>query len=198
MGRADRVTPVFFFAVKAFAVMQRRYLSCTVSRCAELPPSFNSSNGKNRAPASPSGFFKPKSKEKSREPRRYDAFKLDVSNQRFRKNAKPKATAGTPWERKISRDSFRIAEATSYKLLRDVASLDTVVEGARGGRILKSMVERAQAKAMVMNEPKIPGIPFLELSEDAFQDLSFTPGTFIETRRFAFLLFFFFFFFFHY
>ena len=81
-----------------------------------------------------------------------------------------------------------MAQATSYKLLRDVAFSKTIVEGAKGDRVLKSMVERAEARAMVLNEPKTTEIPFLGLSDEVFQDVSFAPGTFIEARRFVFTL----------
>ena len=170
--------------------MQRRYLSCTVSRCAELPPSFSSSNRKH---TSASSLFKPKPKGKKKDPKHFDAFKLEVSNLLTPQNVKPSALARPAREKNISRRDFNIAERTSYKLLRDVAFSESVVDGDRGGRILKSMVERAEARAMVLNEPKILAVPFLELSEEPSQDVSFTPGTLIEARRFAFLLFFFFF-----
>ena len=155
--------------------MHRRYLSCTVSRCAELPPS--SKTYKKIHPP----FIKPVTRNKKKEPQRFDS----ISNHRLQ-DANPPDTERKPArEREISKNSFKIAQATSYKLLRDVAFSETVVEGARGGRVLNSMVERAQARAMVLNEPKTSDTPYLGLSDDVFQDVSFAPGTFIEARRFV-------------
>lgn len=179
-----------FFWVKAFAVMHRRYLSCTVSRCAELPPAYNSSKTKYPSPIGrPSSEFKPYAKKRRIGSQRLDSFKFDViSNHRLREDAEDvnrrlsserKPARG----REIDKKSYRIAETTSYKLLRDMAFSETVVEGARGDRVLKSMVERAEARAMVMNEPKTSDTPFLGLADEVPQDVSFTPGTFIEARR---------------
>lgn len=69
-----------------------------------------------------------------------------------------------------------------------MAFSETIVEGARGSRVLEGVMERAQARAMTMNETKSSDTPFLGLSDDVFQDMSFAPGTFIEARRFVFTL----------
>jgi hypothetical protein len=171
--------------------MHRRYLTCTVSRCAELPPSRNSSKSKYPSPINrPSLEFKPKARpeKKKKGPKRFDSFRFDViSNRQFRVDVDRLASERKPArERKISRESLRVAEGTSYKLLRDVAFSETVIEGPKGGKILKSMVERAEARAMVLNQPRTSEIPLLGLSDEVFQDVSFAPGTFIEARRYVF------------
>ena len=191
-GRADRRngSQRNIFLLCGYPLMHRRYLSCTVSRCAELPPSFNFSKPKYPTPNNRPNLFKPSDRKKRKEPQRHDSFKLDaISNDRFLENVKPLTSERKPArERGISEKSFRMAQATSYKLLRDVAFSKTIVEGAKGDRVLKSMVERAEARAMVLNEPKTTEIPFLGLSDEVFQDVSFAPGTFIEARRFVFTL----------
>ena len=78
--------------------------------------------------------------------------------------------------------TLKIAQSTSYKLLRDVAFSKTVVEGDRGTRALKGIIERHEARAM-MSDQKSFDAPNLELSDEEFQDVSFAPGTFVEARR---------------
>lgn len=185
-GRADRperVTAGKVFAVKAFVVMHRRYLSCTISRCAELPASTNSSKTFRKLHPT---YIKPVARNKDKKPQRFEKPQLFDSNHRLQNVNPPDPESKPTREREISKNSFKIAQATSYKLLRDVAFSETVVEGARGGQVLTSMVERAQARAMVLNEPKTSDTPYLGLSDDVFQDVSFAPGTFVEARRFVF------------
>ena len=182
---------VIFFAL---AVMHRRYLSCTVSRCAELPLSLNPSKRKHPSPVNRPNLEKFKNikpdPRKKKDPKRFDNFKLDVlSDNQIQGDAERLASERRPArERKISKQSLKIAQATSYKLLRDVAFSETIVEGARGDRVLRSMVERAEARAMVQTESKTSETPVLGLPDEVFQHVSFAPGTFIEARRFVFSL----------
>ena len=167
-------------------MMHRRYLSRTISRRAEFPPSLNSSKPNHPSPNSDPDSHKPIDKKKRKEPQLYDAFKLEViSNHRFQNVDPPPSERNPARQRVVSRKTLKIAQATSYKLLRDVAFSETLVEGAKGGRVLQSMVERAQARAMVLNEPKMSDAPYLGLSDEVLQDVSFAPGTFIEARRFV-------------
>jgi hypothetical protein len=81
-----------------------------------------------------------------------------------------------------------MANEATYKLLRNSGSPETVLEGAkdsRGGRDLKAMLERHEARAMMLNETKTLDTSDLGLSEDEYQGVSFTPGTFVEARRFV-------------
>ena len=73
-----------------------------------------------------------------------------------------------------------------------MAFSENLVEGG-GVRVLtqRSTVERSKARAMVLNEPKASDTPFLGLSDEVSQDVSFAPGTFIEGRRFILFEFFF-------
>jgi hypothetical protein len=90
-------------------------------------------------------------------------------------------------ERRIGKKTLKIAQNTSYKMLRDVAFSNTIIEGDRGTRVLKGIVERHEARTM-MNDQKTFEAPNLGLSDEAFQDVSFAPGTFIEARRSVFHL----------
>ena len=170
--------------------MHRRYLSCSLSRCAELPRSPS-----NRAPSQnidpivePTPPKAPVRKKKAPQ----HAFKLNaVSKHRFQ-DIKSLSPDGKPARaRKLPVNFFPTANASAYKLLRKAAASGSVSEGAkdaRSGQNLKAMLERHEARAMMLNVPKTSDNADLGLSDEVYQGVSFAPGTFIEARRFVFIL----------
>ena len=155
--------------------MHRRYLFCSVSRCTALPRSFKSNSPPPRHPTPPKTVTRKKKKElKVNEP-----FKLrPIANHQFR-DVKPLAPERKPARKsKLPENFFPTARATSYKLLRNSLSPEKIT-----GQGLKAMLERHEARAMILNQPKTSDPLDLGLSDEAYQGVSFAPGTFIEARR---------------
>ena len=85
---------------------------------------------------------------------------------------------------------FPTANATTYKLLKQT-NLETTTSGAKdskGGQDLKAMLERHEARAMMLNGTKTSDTADLGLADEVYQGVSFAPGTFIEARRSVFIL----------
>jgi hypothetical protein len=168
--------------------MHRRYLSCSVSRCAQLPRSSIHSESKHPSSCQPTPTKTPIRKKK-KPPQLAEPFKLKpISRHRFQDLLPPAPDRKPARKIKLPVDFFPTANATSYKLLRDSVSSDKIIEGAkdsRGGQDLKAMLERHEARAMMLNEQKTSDIADLGLSDEIYQGVSFAPGTFIEARRFV-------------
>ena len=115
------------------------------------------------------------------------AFKLNaIPNHRF-ENVKPPTSDMKPArERKLPKELFPLANASAYKLLRKVTS-SPIVEAAKDSRArrdLKVMLERHEARAMMLNVPRTSDtLDISGLSDEVYQGASFEPGTFIEARR---------------
>lgn len=170
--------------------MHRRYLSCTISRCAEFPHPFDPPKSQSpfprRHPTGP-GFSNPAAKRKKKNFLPYDSFKLKaIAKHRFQDVDPPDPESIPAREREISEKSSRIVNATPYKLLRDMIFSETIVEGSKGSRGLKDMLERHEARAM-LNVQRPTELADLGLYDEENQGgVSFAPGTFIEARRFVF------------
>jgi hypothetical protein len=123
-----------------------------------------------------------------KQPQVLDAFRRNAIDNHQLQYEKPLDPERNPArEKKISRKTLKIAQTTSYKLLRDVAFSETIVEGNRGTRALKGIVERHEARAM-MNDQKSFDIPNLGMADEELLDVSFAPGSFVEARRSVFHL----------
>lgn len=190
-------TPNFVATGKLCCVMHRRYLSCSVSRCAELPRSFDPSERKSPSPNSRPPFkptppkATPEKRRKDRQPHEH-SFKLNaVSKHRFQHVKSLSPDRNPTRTRGIPANFFPTANATSYKLLRKAVTAGTVTEGpkdSRGGRELKTLLERHEARAMMLDVPKTSDTADLGLSDEVYQGVSYAPGTFIEARRLVYIL----------
>ena len=122
--------------------MHRRYLTYTVSRCAELPPTLNSSKRKYPSPVSrrPSLEFKPKARnlKKGNEPKRHDSLKFDVILQ------SSKRCRLTSFREETCEGEKNIQGIMQRRHLTSCGFSKTVIEGAAKA---KSMGGRAEAGA---------------------------------------------------
>ena len=173
--------------------MHRRYLSCSIPRCASLPRSPNSSEIRSLSTNSPTAtqFYpsrQPSKKKKKVLVTEQDRFlRLNALPTHRYENLKPIPSDRRPVkERKLPDNYFPIVNATSYKLLKKAAfpSKSHVIKEP-SPQDLKAMLEKHEARAMMLNAQKTPDPSDLGLSDEPSHDMSFAPGTFVEARRFV-------------